>query len=252
MKLINIILPLNIKILSKKERICCFLFYTFVPIIPLVLLYLKYADKNILLTALSIFIFMVCIASPIFIYEKWDEKYGIYSTIRFGSTYQFMAKYLPLFTPGLILISLSLAYILNNITLGIFISLSFIIPSLIFFRTEVFNDDNCLIDNEIVFGYPTGIYSIISLILGFYGFYNSYLLLNNISNSIMLIIITIIFQLILLFPNLVNKYLPADMRIRKNFILFILILIMIFLILVYTLQSKLIFNINSMGLSVNE
>ena len=61
----------------------------------------------------------------------------------------------------------------------------------------------------------------------------------------MLIIITIIFQLILLFPNLVNKYLPADMRIRKNFILFILILIMIFLILVYTLQSKLIFNINS-------
>ena len=39
MKLINIILPLNIKILSKKERIC---------------LYLKYADKNILLTALSV------------------------------------------------------------------------------------------------------------------------------------------------------------------------------------------------------
>ncbi len=54
MKLINIILPLNIKILSKKERICCFLFYIFVPIIPLVLLYLKYADKNILLTALSV------------------------------------------------------------------------------------------------------------------------------------------------------------------------------------------------------
>ena len=49
MKLINIILPLNIKIL-----ICCFLFYIFVPIIPLVLLYLKYADKNILLTALSV------------------------------------------------------------------------------------------------------------------------------------------------------------------------------------------------------
>ena len=117
----------------------------------MVLLYLKYGDKNILLTTLSLFIFMVCIASPIFIYEKWDEKYGIYSTIRFGSTYQFMAKYLPLFTPGLILISLSLAYILNNITLGIFISLSFIIPSLIFFRTEVFNDDNCLIGDEIIY-----------------------------------------------------------------------------------------------------
>lgn len=116
----------------------------------MVLLYLKYADKNILLTALSIFIFMVCIASPI-IYEKWDEKYGIYSTIRFGSSYQFMTKYLPLFTPGLILISLSLTYILNNITLGIFISLSFIIPSLIFFRTEVFNDDNCLIGDEIIY-----------------------------------------------------------------------------------------------------
>lgn len=93
---------------------------------------------------------MVCIASPI-IYEKWDEKYGIYSTIRFGSSYQFMTKYLPLFTPGLILISLSLTYILNNITLGIFISLSFIIPSLIFFRTEVFNDDNCLIGDEIIY-----------------------------------------------------------------------------------------------------
>ena len=74
MKLINIILPLNIKILSKKERICCFLFYIFVPIIPLVLLYLKYADKNILLTALS--------NSIIRLNECFLEKYSKHMKIR--------------------------------------------------------------------------------------------------------------------------------------------------------------------------
>ena len=77
-----------------------------------------------------------------------------------------------------------LPYILNNITLGIFISLSFIIPSLIFFRTEVFNDDNCWIDNEIVFGYPTGIYSIISLILEVNPIKNGYITVATINDMV--------------------------------------------------------------------
>ena len=244
MKLLKIILPINVKDLSTKERLLCCLFYIFCPIIPLLILYLKYYDYNLLLLAVSIIVSMTCISFPIFIYERWDEEYGVYSSIRLGSSYQFMAKYLPLFAPGLIALSLSLSYILNNLTLGMFVSLSFIIPSLIFFRSGVFNDENCLVDKEIVFGYPTGIYAIMSQLFGLYGFYNAYLVLNTIYNTIFLVIITIIFQVILLFPEVMNRYLPIDIRLKKYFLLVISILTLIFLSLVYSLQNQIIFNIN--------
>ena len=248
MKLLKIILPLNMKDLSKKERLLCCLFYTFCPIIPLLILYLKYYDNQLLLLALSIIVLMICISSPIFIYERLDEEYGIYSSIRFGSSYQFMAKYLPLFAPGLIALSLSLSYILDNLTLGIFVSLSFIIPSLIFFRSDVFNDENCLVNKEIVFGYPTGIYTIISTAFGLYGFYNAYLVTNNIYNVIFLVIITMTYQLMLLFPDFMNRYLPIDIRLKKYFLLIISILTLIFLTLIYSLQNQI--NFNMTGVSI--
>lgn len=244
MKFLNIVLPFNVKNLSNKERTLFCLFYIFVPTIPLILLYLKYQDNVILLSSISIMIFMFFITFPIFLYEKWDEKYGIHSTIRLGSTYQFLAKYLPLFTPGLIALVLSLSYILNNLILGIFISFSFIIPSLIFFRTDIFNDKNCCVSNEIIFGYPTGKYSILSVLFGLIGFYSAYSVLNNTYNAIFLVIFTVIFQLILLFPDIVNKYLSVDIKLKKYFLLFILILILIFLILVFSFKGNLIFNLN--------
>ena len=108
----------------------------------------------------------------------------------------------------------------------------------------MFNDENCLVDKEIVFGYPTGIYTIISLLFGLYGFYNAYLVLNTIYNTIFLVIITIIFQVILLFPEVMNRYLPIDIRLKKYFLLVISILTLIFLSLVYSLQNQIIFNIN--------
>lgn len=248
MKLLKIILPFNVKDLSTKERLLCCLFYTFCPIIPLLILYLKYYDYKLLLLPLSIIVLMICISSPIFIYERLDKEYGIYSSIRFGSSYQFMAKYLPLFTPGLIALSLSLAYILNNIYLGIFVSLSFIIPSLIFFRSEVFNDKNCFGDKEIVFGYPTGIYAIISIAFGLYGFYNAYLTLNNIYNAIFLVITTMTYQLILLFPDFMNRHIPIDIRLKKYFLPVISILTLIFLTLIYLFQNQIIFNIKNISI----
>ena len=187
MKLLKIILPLNMKDLSKKERLLCCLFYTFCPIIPLLILYLKYYDNQLLLLALSIIVLMICISS-------------------------------------------------------------FIIPSLIFFRSDVFNDENCLVNKEIVFGYPTGIYTIISTAFGLYGFYNAYLVMNNIYNVIFLVIITMTYQLMLLFPDFMNRYLPIDIRLKKYFLLIISILTLIFLTLIYSLQNQI--NFNMTGVSI--
>lgn len=103
---------------------------------------------------------------------------------------------------------------------------------------------NCCVDNEIIFGYPTGKYSILSVLVGLIGFYNAYSVLNNTYNAIFLVIITVIFQLILLFPDIVNKYLPVDIKLKKYFLLFILILILIFLIIGSTFKDNMIFNLN--------
>ena len=141
-----------------------------------------------------------------------------------------------------------MTYILDNFTLGIFVSLSFIIPSLIFFRSDVFNDENCFVDKETIFGYPTGIYALISVVFGLYGFYNTFLVLNNIYNAIFLVIITMIYQLILLFPDFMNRYVPIDIRLKKYFLPVISILTLIFITLIYLLQNQIIFNIN--GISI--
>ena len=39
--------------------------------------------------------------------------------------------------------------------------------------------------------------------------------MNNTYNAIFLVIITVIFQLILLFPDIVNKYFPVDIKLKK-------------------------------------
>ena len=244
MDFLKVLFSTDVSILSKNERIFLLSFYALIPFLLIFLLYIFVNDSIIFLLAISCSILSFGLTLPWIYFEKLEEKYGSFSKFHFGMTYQLVARYLPLFAPGLIALSLSLSYILNNLTLGIFVSLSFIIPSLIFFRSNVFNDKNCLLDKEVVFGYPTGIYTIISQLFGLYGFYNAYLVLNTIYNTIFLVIITIIFQGILLFPEVMNRYLPIDIRLKKYFLLVISVLTLIFLSLVYSSQNQIIFTIN--------
>ncbi len=149
----------DVRLLSKNERIFLLLFYALIPFLLIFLLFIFINNSTIFLLAISGSVLSFGLTIPWIYFEKLEEKYGSFSQFHFGMTYQLVARYLPLFAPGLIALSLSLSYILDNLTLGIFVSLSFIIPSLIFFRSDVFNDENCLVNKEIVFGYPTGIYT---------------------------------------------------------------------------------------------
>ena len=238
----------DVRLLSKNERIFLLLFYALIPFLLIFLLFIFINNSTIFLLAISGSVLSFGLTIPWIYFEKLEEKYGSFSQFHFGMTYQLVARYLPLFAPGLIALSLSLSYILDNLTLGIFVSLSFIIPSLIFFRSDVFNDENCLVNEEIVFGYPTGIYTIISTAFGLYGFYNAYLVMNNIYDVIFLVIITTTCQLMLLFPDFMNRYLPIDIRLKKYFLLIISILTLIFLTLIYSLQNQI--NFNMTGVSI--
>ena len=103
--------------------------------------YLEYGHSFSLEVLLIFFIFFVPILYPFVFYEKFAEKYGRNSKLRVGVTYQYYSRYLSLFAPGGIAVIILIGQLYNQITKGICLSLSFIIPFLtLFFRLNLFND----------------------------------------------------------------------------------------------------------------
>lgn len=236
MKYLKMLSPEDYRNFSKKESIICFLIYSFGPIIPGLILFNIHLDYFISLLILSLLVLCIGAASVAFIYKYCDES-DIYSKIHLGATYQLRVKLLVIYSPGLILLFIVFNYFLGNLNLGLILGFSFIIPSLTIFRTDVFNDSNAIIDNEIVFGYNPTSNMIISLCLGLIGYYVSF-----ITSSFVGMCIIFFIQLSLLFPDFVDKYLPVDIRLKEYYLLFISIIIILFLIIVILLQNN--FNIN--------
>ena len=51
---------------------------------------------------------------------------------------------------------------------------AFIVPSLaLYFRDDVLNDESCIEGEEILFGYITTWYGLVSLAIGIYGYFNA-------------------------------------------------------------------------------
>ena len=78
--------------LSMTERICIIL----IPLIFItcLLLYMLITSHEVLifLWLFGIWIFFIGLGYPLIYFEKYEEKYGWYSKIRFGSTYQIISK----------------------------------------------------------------------------------------------------------------------------------------------------------------
>ena len=219
--------------LSMKERIGIIL----IPLIFITCLLLHMLitshEPLILLWLLGIWVFFIGLDYPLIYFEEYEEKYGWYSKIRLGSTYQIMSKTLSYLIPGLIINILFVGLILQNITKASLIAFAFVLPFLaLFFRTDVFNDDSSVEGEEIILGYHPTIYGLLSLILGIYGYLNVDKLLNsNFNLAIVLFIITLMFQILLLIPDQLNKVLFFEVRRKEGFLAYACLMILCYAML---------------------
>lgn len=241
----------DISSLSKKERICIIFIPTMLISAEILYLFVEYSNFYILVFLFGFYLFFAGLAHPLFYFEKYDEKYGFYSKIRFGGTYQMMSKNFSFIIPGLIIIILSIGLILNKLTMAFLIIFAFVLPFFaLFFRINVFNDDSSIEGDEVILGYHPTYYGFLSLILGVYGYLNVYSLLKyNLNFAIILFCITIIFQILLLIPDKCNEVLFFEIRRTKGFLAFIIPLILVFLAISSIMTNFQIININNINLS---
>ena len=232
------------KSLSTKERsiiilipfiyfFCCFAF-----------LYHISHDYIAWVLMLGVYVFSAGLLIPLIFVEKYDEKYGFNSKIRWGSTYQLVSKNLSFLVPGLVMIILTVGFILNNLNKAFLISFAFIIPFLaLFFRTDVFNDNSSIMGDETVLGYNPGYYGLLSLFLGVFGYLKVYHLLKpDLNLAILVFSITMLFQILLLIPDKINKIVFFEIRKKEGFILNICLLIFTYMIVCFILNGNNFFN----------
>ena len=127
----------------------------------------------------------------------------------------------------------------NRLNLGIICSLVFILPLFSLLRKNLFCDDNCIKDNEILLGYPP-IYSLIGLILGLFGIFNAFKFFYSDSNYFVIcLIVILLFQLAIINPDVMNKVLPFELRRKKCFLIFIICFIALYLIVIFLMCGSL-------------
>lgn len=251
-KLLKYIFLTNPGSLSMKERILIILMP--LVIITCILLYLCIDSQEylILLLLFGIYVFFIGLAYPLIYFERFDEKYGFYSKLRIGSTYQIISKTISCLMPGMIIIILSIGLILDNITKSSLIAFALVLPFLaLFFRIDVFNDESSIYGDKIVLGYHPSLYGFLSLFLGIYGYINTNTLLNsNFNLAIILFIMTIIFQTLLLIPDKLNKVLFFEVRKKEGFLAYICLLILSYAILYFIILGSNFFNGINIDLSI--
>lgn len=182
---------------------------------------------------------------PFLFYEKFVGKHGM-SKLRGGISYQGWSRSLSLLAPGGFVICIFLGYNLHNLMLETF-ALAFIIPFFaLFFRLNLFNDSNCCLEDEIVFGYPPNFYGFICLFLGLFGIYNIFdYYYIDFNYFIVCLFVVLIFQIIVVIPDIFNGVLPFEIRTKRGFVIFIGGVLGIYLLSLVLLCGNLIFaNIN--------
>lgn len=219
--------------------------------IPLLWLYFEFNDWRMLLLSCGICVFYFGLFYPIFFYEKLNNQYDFYSTVRFGSTYQYISRTWAYLAPGLMIIILIIGYNVENLLLAFLIAFAFVLPFLaLFFRIDVFNDDSSIEGDEIILGYHPTYYGLVSLMLGIYGYLKVYGLLDyNFNLAIIVFCITVIFQIMLLIPDKINKHLFFELRRKKGFLLYISLLILTFLIISSYISNTSIIDLSYIDLS---
>lgn len=221
MKISKLFTPDGPSDFSKRDRIIVISIY----LVPASLLFgIAYSlSHDIMLLEFLFAYYILSIPTLVSIYynEKYVEIFGGYSSLHpHFFTYQYYLGMYLAFIPGLIAFILPVGDFFNRLNLAILICLGFIIPLISSVGVGVFNDSSCYIEDEIVLGYPP-FYQLFSLIVGLFGFYNVYNLLDvNFNSAICLFIITVIFQIIFVIPNWINKIAPFEVRKTEGFILY--------------------------------
>lgn len=225
--------------LSMTKRICIILIPLIFITCLLLHMYLISNEVLVLLWLFGMWVFFIGLGYPLIYFEKYEEKYGWYSKIRFGATYQIMSKTYSYLIPGLIINIVFAGLILENITKVSLVAFAFVLPFLaLFFRTDVFNDDSSIEGEEIIFGYHPSAYGLLSLFLGIYGYLTVDNLLNlNFNLAILLFTLTILFQILLLIPDKLNKVLFFEVRRIKGFLAYVGILIICYGILCFFISG---------------
>lgn len=223
----------DIESLSVKEKIGIIAPLTIFVTLILLWMYVDSHDWRVLLLLFGVLVFYLGLFYPLMFYSKINEKYGYYSDIRFGSTYQFISKSLAYLIPGLVFIILIVGFILDNLTKGFFISFAFLLPFIaLFFRTDVFNDNSSIEGEEVILGYHPSCYGLLNLGLGIYGYLAAYNLMNSDSIlAMVLFVLTFIFQLLFVFPDQLNKVLFFEIRRKEGFLAYVCILVVCYVVL---------------------
>ena len=229
--------------LNKTQRILFMLFFLITGCIIFLFGYSLNLDIGFLELLFAYAFIVICVFYPFINVDKFDKKYGLHSNLRFGTTLQYHSKVLSIFCIGFLPAVIICCNILNKLSLGILILCALFIPILVaFFRTGVFNDRNCYVGDEIVLGYHPNLYFFPSLILGLFGYYNSFLLFSsNLSNAIFLAIVTLILQILLATPDYINKCVPFEIRTIKGFLYFFIPLIISYISIAYIFLGENIF-----------
>ncbi|WP_407391348.1 hypothetical protein [Methanobrevibacter sp.] len=162
--------------------------------------------------------------------EYIDNEYGILSEIHMFSTYQYQRVLFLVWFIALMYIIIICSHMLGFLSKGFLCSIFFVIPVIsLLFGTEIYNDSSCIVDDEILLGYPP-IYPVISLIVGIFGF--SFILNSNFNHAFVLFI-TLIFQLILVLPHVINRFVPFEIRTKKGCLYFLVSCIVIYALLIF-------------------
>lgn len=248
-RLFKIIVPIDIKSLSMKERICSVLIYT----VPLLLVCLFMFSLAYDFFCIVMWILFVILFIPwyyyLLAYEKLEKKYKLKSDIRLGETYEFFSKLMAFSVPGIIITVMTFAYKLGEVLLGLFISSAFIIPAFaLYFRDDVFNDENCFEGDDIIMGYNPGGYGLLSAGIGLFGFISAFKS-NDPTISVSLVAVTLIFQTLAIAPDKLNRVLFFEVRRIEGYFLLLISLAILFLLMCSVIIGHPAINLNNIDLS---
>lgn len=212
--------------------------------IPLIFLF-TYIFFNLLIGINFLPFFFACCSVPVMIvvyshyYESLNKKYG---ETGYGG---FVVLLNILFAPLLVMGFIALGIVTNNVPFGIGGLVASVFPLLVMFiRINTFSDESrpqMKISDRTIFlgpGYMPISYFILSFGLGIYttgrGFSAIHFYLTKGSPSLefclVSIIVGLIVQSIVLFPDKINKIVPIDLRTKKGFVFMFILTIVLFIV----------------------
>ncbi|WP_276956245.1 hypothetical protein [Methanobrevibacter woesei] len=141
-----------------------------------------------------------------------------------------------LVSPSLFLFGLWIGFIFSNLIMGLVISFSLTLPIfLTLLRKNTFNKYFYMENDKFYIGFDPIFYQFTSICIGLYGYVNGFR--SSGWDALIWIIIVFAFQLILLFPDKVNRVFPLEVRTKKGCFAFLGSVIILFLIFIFTCQN---------------